>query len=113
MPSMSGLMDSVRRIVYGVPSNRARRIQTIRDEVVETVEQESWDWENVENVAGPTRDKLKTGKLPEKGSDIQTYFHQVSKKYYSRGYPLDDIGSAFDAVEGRAVAKQNSRKRDV
>jgi glutamate synthase domain-containing protein 3 len=102
------MFETLRQIVYGTPSDSAVRIQTVRDEVVDKVEEESWDWAEVEERAGNARDQLDAGNLPNKGDKIETYLHDISKNYRSRGYPIEDIRIAMDGVEGKAFAEQTT-----
>lgn len=102
---MQSLVERLRKIVYGVPSDSAKRAQTIRDEIVEKVEEEAWDWAVVEERAQSSYNQLKSGELPDEGDDIQTAISRICRDYHSKGYNIEDIKKGVDGVQARASAK--------
>jgi len=105
---MSGFMRRIRKIIYGVPSDSAKRAQIIRDEIVDNVEEESWHWDIVRDNTQISYNQLKSGKLPEEGDEIQTMISQVCQRYHSRGYTIEDLKKGVDGAQARASAKAHS-----
>lgn len=105
---MSDIIDPIRRIIYGVPSDPAKRAQIVRDEIVEGAEQQSWEWEIVRDRAKTAYVQLKNEQLPEEGDEIETFISNICKKYSSKGYTIEDLEKGMDGAQVRASSKQQN-----
>ena len=103
---MSELVNSLRRLLHGIPSERSRRIQEIRDEIIQQIEANGWDWQEVEESAKIAHADLKNGRLPRTENEVQDTIYMICKKYESNGCSLEDIRDAVDAVQAKASAQQ-------
>lgn len=104
---MTGVVDFIRRFLNGVPNERTKRIQVVRSEIMEQIEAEGWDWQQVEQSAKVAHTDLKNGRLPRTEKEVQDSIHTICKKYQSKGYPVEDLRDAVDAVQAKASAQQS------
>lgn len=106
---MSELINTIRRVIYGEPLDSADRKMTVRKDIVETVEENSWEWNKVENSANAAYQRLQDGELPEGGDEVQDLIRDVCVKYRSRGYTLEELKWGIDGVKATASAKQANK----